>query len=163
MDLVTPSIGLIVWQTIIFLILISFLSKYAWKPIMKFIDQREEKIRISIEKADLVQKELKMVENKKNQILKETRIKRDRILEEAIQIREKIKHKAIEEGVWRKKAYRRDKKIMQGERKMAIQELKDQIGDISIIIAEKILKKELDPNQKTNKQEKLIKELVNKL
>ncbi|WP_185852839.1 F0F1 ATP synthase subunit B [Blattabacterium cuenoti] len=164
MDLVTPSIGLIVWQTIIFLILISFLSKYAWKPIMKFIDQREEKIRISIEKADLVQKELKMVENKKNQILKETRIRRDRILEEAIQIKEKIKHKAIEEGVLeKKKLIEETKKIMQVERKMAIQELKDQIGDISIIIAEKILKKELGQNQKTNKQEKFIKELVNKL
>ncbi|WP_185859959.1 F0F1 ATP synthase subunit B [Blattabacterium cuenoti] len=164
MDLVTPSVGLIVWQTIIFLILIFFLSKYAWKPIMKFIDQREEKIRISIEDADLFQRELKMLENKKNQILKETRIKKDKILEDAIQIREKIKHKAIEEGVLEKKRLMEEtKKILQLERKMAIQELKNQIGGISIIIAEKILKKELDSNQKTNKQEKFIKELVNKL
>ncbi|AWU43932.1 ATP synthase F0 subunit B [Blattabacterium sp. (Cryptocercus kyebangensis)] len=164
MDLITPSIGLIVWQTIIFVILILFLSKYAWKPIIKFIDQREEKIRISIEKANQIQKELDFVEKKKNKILKETRIKRDIILKEALKIKENIKSKAIEEGfLEKKKILKETKKIIQIEKKAAIQDLKNQIGNISIKIAEKILKKELDQNQKTEKQEKFIKEWLNKL
>ncbi|AGW86311.1 ATP synthase subunit b [Blattabacterium sp. (Nauphoeta cinerea)] len=158
MDLVTPSIGLIVWHTIIFVILMLFLSKFAWKPIMNFIDQREEKIKISIEKADQVRKELKHIEDKKNKILKEIRIKRDMILKEAIQIREKIKSKAIEEGtIEKKKIIEETKKNIQIEKEVAIHKLKNEIGYISIQIAEKILKKELDQN---NKQDKFIKELV---
>ncbi|WP_185862196.1 F0F1 ATP synthase subunit B [Blattabacterium cuenoti] len=161
MDLVTPSIGLIVWHTIIFVILILFLSKYAWKPIINFIDQREEKIRMSIEKAEKIKEELKNVENKKNKILKETRIKRDLILKEAIQIREKIKFKAKEESIIEnKKIIEETKRDIQIKKKAAIHKLKNQIGDISIKIAEKILKKELD---KTHKQDKFIKELVDKL
>ncbi|AER40590.1 MAG: F0F1 ATP synthase subunit B [Flavobacteriales bacterium] len=162
MDLVTPSIGLIVWQTIIFLILMFFLTKYAWKPIIKFIDKREEKIRISIEKADQVQRKLDSVENEKNKILKDARIKRDMILKEAIQIKENIKHKSMEEGfLEKKKILEETKKIIQIERKTAIQDLKNQIGDISIKIAEKILMKEFDKHPKMDKQEKFIKELLN--
>ncbi|ACY40565.1 ATP synthase F0 subunit b [Blattabacterium sp. (Blattella germanica) str. Bge] len=161
MDLVTPSVGLIVWHTIIFVILMLFLSKFAWKPILHFIDQREENIRMSVEKADQVKNELKNVENQKNKILKETRMKRDMILKEAIQIREKIKLKAKEESlIEKKKILEETKKSIQIERKAAIHKLKNQIGDISIQIAEKILKKELD---QTNKQDKFIKELVDKL
>ncbi|BAR91833.1 F0F1 ATP synthase subunit B [Blattabacterium cuenoti] len=161
MDLVTPSIGLIVWHTIIFIILMFFLSKFAWNPIIKFIDQREEKIKISIEKADQVKKELKHVEDQKNKILKETHVKRDMILKEAIQIREKIKSKAKEEGmIEKKKIIEETRKNIQIEKKVAIRQLKNKIGDISIQIAEKILKKELD---QYDKQDKFIKELVDKL
>ncbi|WP_185873907.1 F0F1 ATP synthase subunit B [Blattabacterium cuenoti] len=162
MDLVTPSIGLVIWQSIIFLLLIFFLSQYAWKPIMQFIDKREEKIRNSIKKADLAKNQLNIVENKINQILKETRIKRDSILKDAIKMREKIKNKAVQEGILeKKKILQESKKNIQLEKKTAIQEFKNQIGDISIKIAEKILKKEFDT--KINNQEEWLKKLVNKL
>ncbi|QIK16382.1 F0F1 ATP synthase subunit B [Blattabacterium sp. DPU] len=161
MDLVTPSIGLIVWHTIIFIMLMFFLSKFAWKPIMDFIDKREEKIKISITKANQVRKELKHIEDQKNKILKETRVKRDMILKEAIQIKEKIKSKAKEEGmIEKRKIIEETNKNIQIEKKVAIFKLKNKIGNISIQIAEKILKKELD---KTDKQNKFIKELVDKL
>ncbi|WP_341652813.1 F0F1 ATP synthase subunit B [Blattabacterium cuenoti] len=161
MDLVTPSIGLIVWHTIIFIILMFFLSKFAWKPIIHFIDQREEKIKISIEKADQVKKELKHVEDQKNKILKETYVKRDMILKEAIQIKENIKSKAKEEGmIEKKKIIEETKKNIQIEKKVAIRQLKNKIGDISIQISEKILNKELN---QYDKQDKFIKELVDKL
>ncbi|WP_185861335.1 F0F1 ATP synthase subunit B [Blattabacterium cuenoti] len=161
MDLITPSIGLIVWHTIIFIILMFFLSKFAWKPIMNFIDQREKKIKMSIEKADEIKEELKNVENKKNKILKETRIKRDMILKEAIQIKEKIQLRAQEEGIIeKKKIIEETNKNIKIEKEIAIREFKNKIGDISIQIAEKILKKELDQK---NKQDQFIKELVDKL
>ncbi|WP_185858020.1 F0F1 ATP synthase subunit B [Blattabacterium cuenoti] len=158
MDLVTPSIGLIVWQTIIFIILMFFLSKFAWKPIMNFIDQREEKIRISIERTDQIKKELKYIENQKNKILKDTRIKRDIILKEAIQMKEKIKFKAKEEGMKeKKKIIEETKKNIQIEKEVEFHKFKNKIGCISVQIAEKILKKELD---QVYKQNKFIKELV---
>ncbi len=138
-----------------------FLSKFAWKPIMNFIDQREKKIKMSIEKADEIKEELKNVENKKNKILKETRIKRDMILKEAIQIKEKIQLRAQEEGIIeKKKIIEETNKNIKIEKEIAIREFKNKIGDISIQIAEKILKKELDQK---NKQDQFIKELVDKL
>ncbi|WP_185849293.1 F0F1 ATP synthase subunit B [Blattabacterium cuenoti] len=161
MDLITPSIGLIIWHTIIFIILMFFLSKFAWKPIMNFIDQREKKIKMSIEKADQIKEELKHIEDQKNKILKETRLKRDLILKEAIEIREKIKLKAKEEGmIEKKKIIEETKKNIEIERKVAILKLKNKIGDISIQIAEKILRKELD---QAYKQDKFMKELVDQL
>jgi len=161
MDLVTPSVGLIVWHTIIFVILMLFLSKFAWKPIMNFIDQRENKIKMAIEKAHQVKEELKHIEDQKNKILKETRVKRNMILKEAIQIREKIKFKAKEEGIIeKKKIIEETKKNIQIEKKIAIHELKNKIGNISVQIAEKILRKKLD---QTDKQDQFIKELVEKL
>ncbi|WP_185872280.1 F0F1 ATP synthase subunit B [Blattabacterium cuenoti] len=161
MDLVTPSIGLIFWHTIIFVTLILFLSKFAWKPIMNFIDQREKKIEMSINNAYKIKNELKNVENQKNKILKETHIKRDMILKEAIQIKEKIKLEAKKESIIeKKKIIEETKKSIQIERKAAIFDLKNQIGDISVKIAEKILKQELS---QINKQYKFIKELVDKL
>lgn len=157
MDLITPSIGLFFWHIIIFIILMFFLSKFAWKPIMNFIDQREEKIKISLEKADQMKEKLKYVEDQKNKILKETRIKRDMILKEAIQIREKIKLKAKEEGmIEKRKIIEETKKNIQVEKEVAIHKLKNKIGKISIQIAEKILKKELNQNQ----DKFFIKELV---
>ncbi|WP_185858589.1 F0F1 ATP synthase subunit B [Blattabacterium cuenoti] len=161
MDLVTPSIGLIVWHSIIFIMLILFLSKFAWNPIINFIDQREEKIRKSIQKANQIQKELQEVKKKKDKILKETQIKRDIILEEAIQMREKIRLKAKKEGILeKKKIIEETKKDIHIKRKVAIQKLKNEIGDISIQIAEKILKKKLDH---IHQQDKFIKKLVDKL
>ncbi|WP_185856156.1 F0F1 ATP synthase subunit B [Blattabacterium cuenoti] len=164
MDLLTPSIGLIVWQTIIFVILMLFLSKYAWTPIIQFIDKREERIRISIEKADQAKKEFKNIEEKKNKILKELRIEKDLILKEAFKIKEDILQNAKKEGfLEKKKMLQEAKSLFQKERKSAIYELKNQIGDISIKIAEKILKEEFDKKELINKQEKFIQELVQNL
>jgi F0F1-type ATP synthase, subunit b len=128
---------------------------------MNFIDQRENKIKMAIEKAHQVKEELKHIEDQKNKILKETRVKRNMILKEAIQIREKIKFKAKEEGIIeKKKIIEETKKNIQIEKKIAIHELKNKIGNISVQIAEKILRKKLD---QTDKQDQFIKELVEKL
>ncbi|WP_185851053.1 F0F1 ATP synthase subunit B [Blattabacterium cuenoti] len=164
MDLVTPSIGLIVWQTVIFVLLILFLSKIAWRPIIKFIDQREDKIKVSIETADRIQKELEMVEYKKDTILKETRRRRDLLLKEAIEIQKKIKYESIEKGLnERKRMIEETKKNIKEEKRIAILKLKNQVGNISIKIAENILKQKFSSNQTRDKQEKYIKELINKI
>ncbi|WP_185869106.1 F0F1 ATP synthase subunit B [Blattabacterium cuenoti] len=161
MDLITPSIGLIVWHSIIFLILILFLSKFAWNPIVNFIDEREKETEMYVNKAHNAKKELKDLENKKNEVLKEARLKRDIILKEAIQIQEKIKLKAKEEGIMiKKKMMEETKKNIQIEKEASVHRLKNEVVDISIQIAEKILKKKLD---QTNRQDKFIKELVEKL
>ncbi|WP_185876898.1 F0F1 ATP synthase subunit B [Blattabacterium cuenoti] len=161
MDLVTPSIGLIFWHTIIFVTLILFLSKFAWKPIMNFIDQREKKISKSLEEADKLKEELKKIDNHKNKILKEACRKRDLILEEAIQIKKEIKSKAKEESlIEKKRIIEETKKVIQTEKEVAIHELKNKISDFSVKIAEKILTRELD---KIQKQDKFIRNLIDKL
>ncbi|WP_185850444.1 F0F1 ATP synthase subunit B [Blattabacterium cuenoti] len=162
MDLVTPSFGLIFWHSLIFLMLLFFLSKFAWKPIINFIDQREKEIQTSIEKSDQLIKEFQKIENKKKIILKEAFEKRDIILKEAVKIKDQIKVKAKKEGLLeREKMLKETEKIIHMKKKDAFKKLKSQIGGISIKIAEKILTEKL--NNKQNKQEELIKKLVEKL
>ncbi|WP_185864525.1 F0F1 ATP synthase subunit B [Blattabacterium cuenoti] len=157
MDLVTPSFGLIFWHSLIFLILLFFLSKFAWKPIMNFIDQREEVIRKSIEKSSQLRKEFKNIEDKKNIILKKALKKRDVILKEAIQIKNKIKIEAKQESILEREIMLKEtEKIIQMKKKDAFKEIKNQIGEISTTIAEIIIKKKLD--EKNDKQ--IIKNLI---
>lgn len=162
MDLVTPSFGLIFWHSLIFLMLLFFLSKFAWKPIINFIDQREKKIQISIEKSDQLIKEFQKIENKKKIILKETFEKRDIILKEAVKIKDKIRVRAKKEGLLeREKMLKETEKIIHMKKKDVFKQLKSQIGEISVMIAEKIIIEKL--NNKQNKQEEIIKKLVEKL
>ncbi|WP_185865078.1 F0F1 ATP synthase subunit B [Blattabacterium cuenoti] len=160
MDLISPSIGLIFWNTIIFLMLILFLSKFAWNPIIKFIEKRENKIKDSIKKAHKIEIELKNVKIKKNKILEEARKKKELILEKALIIGEEIRSKAKKDGILQqKKILDNTKKMIDFEQKKSIQLFKNQIKNISIDIAEKILKKELHNNFE---QENFIKDLITK-
>ncbi|WP_185877940.1 F0F1 ATP synthase subunit B [Blattabacterium cuenoti] len=161
MDITAPSFGLIFWNIIIFSILIFILSKFAWNPIINFIDKREKKIKDSIEKANLLEHKLNEIEKKKNEILKSAYEKKDRIIKETIKIKNDIKLKAINDGIIEKeniiKSY---KNILNRERNKSFQLLKNEIKFISIEIAEKILRKKL---KKDLEQENFIKCLIEKL
>ncbi|WP_185868554.1 F0F1 ATP synthase subunit B [Blattabacterium cuenoti] len=161
MDLVSPSIGLIFWHTIIFLTLIFVLSKFAWKPIINVIEHREKIIRISLENSEKLQKEIKNMENKRNHILKEAYIKRDCILRKTLQITNEMKRNAEKEGILKKmEIINNAKQTMKNEKKIYMHKLQYQIGNISIMIAEKILEKKLNNE---NDQKKLIKNLMEKI
>ncbi|WP_185873359.1 F0F1 ATP synthase subunit B [Blattabacterium cuenoti] len=160
MDITTPSFGLIFWNIIIFLILVFILSKFAWSPIIDFIDKREKKIIDSIEKANLLEHKLNEIEKEKNIILKNAYEEKDRIIKETIKIKKNIKLKAIKDGIVEKRnIIKNSKKIIDEEREKSFNLLKNEIKSISIIIAEKILKKELE---KDIKQESFIKFLTEK-
>ncbi|WP_185882987.1 F0F1 ATP synthase subunit B [Blattabacterium cuenoti] len=156
MDLISPSFGLVFWHFIIFSILILFLSKYAWKPIMDFIEKREKKIRISIDKADKLKVELEQIQIQKNEILKSAYIEKTHLLEEAIRIKKKMENEGL---IKKQKIVNSAKKVIAKEKKIAFHQLKNEIGSISIEIAKKILQKKLNKNKK---QEELINSILDK-
>ncbi|XOD68365.1 MAG: F0F1 ATP synthase subunit B [Flavobacteriales bacterium AspAUS03] len=161
MNLITPSLGLIVWQMIIFIILLVFLGKFAWKPIMQFIEQREEDIRSSLEMAKQAREEMYFVQANRDRLLKEAWRERDAILKEVHQIKDKIQAEAQESAQAESdKMIEQARRAIENERIAAIVVLKNQVADISLSIAEKILKKELAHK---DQQQQFLKELVNEL
>ena len=148
MELVTPNIGLIFWMTLSFIILLLILGRFAWKPIMKSLRDREGRIEDALHAADKAREEMENLRFSNEQLLHEAKEERDSILREARKIRESI----LEEA--RTKATAEADRIVQNARESihyekmeAITELKNQIAVLSIEIAEKLLQQELTDDQ----------------
>jgi F-type H+-transporting ATPase subunit b len=147
MELVTPGIGLIFWQTVTFIVVLFLLSKFAWKPIMTSLRQREDSIESALRMADQAKLEMQALKADNEKLLQEARVERDRILREASEagnaLVEQAKNKANEEG---SRMIENARLSITNEKQAAITEMKNLAGSLSIEIAERILKHELkDP------------------
>lgn len=160
MGLVDPQIGLVIWMLIGFLLLVIFLRKFAWKPIIKAVNDRENHIAESLREAERARQEVKNLTDENQKILKEARMERDNILKEAREIREKMldeaKMKAKEEA---EKILQQTRLAIENEKMAAVTELKNQVASMSIQIAEKILESELSSPKK---QEELVEAMLKK-
>ncbi|MCC6837653.1 MAG: F0F1 ATP synthase subunit B [Bacteroidia bacterium] len=149
MELVKPSIGLIFWMAVSFSIILFLLKKFAWKPILGMIKEREESIENALAAAEKAKEEMKALQSNNERILAEARAERDSLLKEAREIKDKMileaKTTATKEGE-RMLAIAREN--IQNEKMAAITELKNQVATLSIEIAEKILKSELSSDEK---------------
>ncbi len=158
MELVNPGIGLIVWMTLAFLAILYILGKYAWKPIMTALKERESSIHDALNSAEKAKEEMKKMEFSNEQLLLEAKNERDIILSTARKIKETIieesKQKASEEA---NRIIVSAKESIRNEKMAAMTDLKNQLAELSLEVAKKILKKELsDPK----KQEEYSKELM---
>lgn len=148
MDLITPEFGLFFWQTIVFLVLIFLMAKFAWKPILGAVNNREQSINDALASAEKARKEMQNLKADNEQLLKEARAERDAILKEAREIKEKVLGDATEDA--QKKA---DKIVAQAqetiklEKQAAMAELKNHVAALSIEIAEKVVRKELSSDK----------------
>ena len=158
MELINPGLGLIIWMTIAFALVLWVLAKFAWKPIMKALKDREDSIDKALHAADQAREDMKHLESKHGELLAQAKDERDGILKDARDIRKKIieesKLIAQEEG---NRIVEIAKESIHYEKMAAITELKNQIAHLSIEIAEKLLKKELATDDIQND---LIKKLV---
>jgi F-type H+-transporting ATPase subunit b len=158
MDLVTPSIGLVFWTTVSFLILLFILKKAAWKPMLGAIHERERSIEDALNKADLAREEMARLSSENEALLKEARIERDAILKEAKELKDQIvaeaKNAAQEEGA---KLIEKAKVEINNQKAAALDEVKNQVAVLSLDIAEKVLRKQFDNQQK---QEALVNDLL---
>jgi len=149
MELVKPSIGLIFWMAVSFSIILFLLKKFAWKPILGMIKEREESIESALAAAEKAKEEMKALQSNNERILAEARAERYTLLKEAREIKDKMileaKTTATKEGE-RMLAIAREN--IQNEKMAAITELKNQVATLSIEIAEKILKSELSSDEK---------------
>ena len=143
------SIGLFVWQTVLFLALLFLLRKYAWKPILSAVEEREEGIKSALDAADNAKKEMEALNADNERILREAKAERDAILKEAREIKDGIIAEAKAQAtVEADKVMSAAREQINNEKIAAITELKNQVADLSIDIAEKILKSELKDNTK---------------
>jgi len=158
MDLLIPEIGLIFWHTVTFLILLFLLTKFAWKPIMKGIKDRETTIENALESAEKAKLEMLRLTNENEQLLKEARAERDEILKEAKKLKDNIVAEAkVEAQETGKKMIEQARKEIEDQKIKALVEVKNQVSALSLDIARKVLTKEF-ANQ--NSQEELVSDLL---
>jgi F-type H+-transporting ATPase subunit b len=152
------SLGLFFWQTLLFIILVIFLRKYAWKPILSAVEQREEGIKYALASAEKAKAEMESLNADNVKILAAAKIERDGMLKEASNIKEEIikeaKDSADKEA---EKIISSAKKQIAREKMKAIVELKNKVATLSIDIAEKVLKREL--NKKESQEKFIVEEL----
>tara|TARA_B100000900_G_scaffold263820_1_gene225049 strand:+ start:2348 stop:2848 length:501 start_codon:yes stop_codon:yes gene_type:complete len=148
------SLGLFFWQTLLFIVLIVFLKKYAWRPILTAVEEREKGIKKSLESAEKAKAEMENLNSENERILLEAKQERDTLLKEARETKNIIineaKEKANEEA---ERIMSSAKEQIANEKMKAITELKNTVASLSIDIAEKVLKSELKDK---NSQEKFI-------
>jgi len=158
MELVTPEIGLIFWTTVVFSLLLLVLKKYAWKPILSAVDERNKSIEDALKAADKAKEEMLSLNADNERILMEAKKERDILLKEGREIKDSIIAEAKDKAkIESDKILITAKEQINNEKMKAITELKNQVAEISIDIAEKILKSELSDK---NKQKELIAEAL---
>lgn len=155
MELVTPAIGLIFWTAIVFILLVILLKKFAWKPILTAVENRNKSIEKALKAAEKAKEEIENISADNDRILNEVKLERDALLKEARDMKEQIINEAKEKAKSEaEKIIITAKAQIENEKMAAITTLKNQVAELSIEIAEKILKSEL-------KDAKKQKELVN--
>ncbi|MCX7728721.1 MAG: F0F1 ATP synthase subunit B [Bacteroidia bacterium] len=159
--LTTPSIGLIVWTTIVFLLLLFILGKFAWKPILSAVKSREQKIEEALKEAEKAREEIKKLQSDNEKLLQQARIEADNIIKEAREIKEKIisdaKSEAQKEA---QKVLNAAQDTINAQKNAALAEIKQQVAILSIDIASRILKKELS---NTEAQKQLAKQMLEEM
>jgi F-type H+-transporting ATPase subunit b len=149
--MITFDPGLIIWTTIIFTLLLIVLKKYAWKPILNSVDERNKSIEEALKAADKAKEEIASLNADNERILAEARAERDSLLKEAREIKNTIINEAKEQANTESdKILTSAKEQISNEKMKAIIELKNTVAGLSIDIAEKILKSELADKEKQN-------------
>jgi F-type H+-transporting ATPase subunit b len=157
MNLVTPGLGLIFWQLVTFLLVLFLLAKFAWKPIMNSLREREETIEGALRAAEQAKADMAKLKAENEKLLEEARMERDVMLRKAQQTSEAIieeaKNKASVESA---KIVENAKQQINAERLAAVADIKRQVASLSINIAEKLLRNQL-------KEEKAQRDFVEQL
>ena len=155
------SLGLFFWQTLLFVALLLLLKKFAWKPILDAVNERETSIKDSLSAAEKARDDMEVVQADNKRILKEARAERDALLAEAKTASVQIVNQAKEDAkVAADKITAQAQETIQNEKIAAINDLKGQVASLSIDIAEKVLQTEL--KDKTT-QEQLVAQLVKEI
>jgi F-type H+-transporting ATPase subunit b len=157
MELVTPNVGTIFWMIIVFGIVAFVLKKFAWRPILNALHQREDSIESALNAAREARQEMQKLKAGNEELLAEARKEKDSILREAMNLKENIvaeaKEKAAAETL---RNIENARKQIQNEKEKAINEMKVQIAELSFMIAEKLIRKEVADDKRNQ-------EMVNNL
>ena len=156
--LLTPALGTVVWASIAFLVVLFVLRRFAWGPILSALNDREASIAGALNEAEKVRREMEELAASNENQLKEARAERDRMLREAREMADKLVADAkntAREAADKEVAAAKDAIAL--ERKAAIAELKSEVGNISLDIAERLLRDKLESN---DEQKALVNRLI---
>ena len=161
MDLITPSVGLIFWTAVVFIILLVVLRSFAWKPILSAVKEREKSIEDALNAAKKAEERMAALNAENDKLIKEAKIERDAILKEAREMKDSIVNNAKEtaqEEANRLVASARE--AIQNEKNAAMNDIINQVAQLSVEIAEKLISKEL-----SNKgaQEELVNQVIDQV
>ena len=152
------SPGLFIVQTILFLLLIFLMVKFAWKPILNSLNDREEGIKSALDAAENAKKEMENLNADNERLLKEARIEREALLKDAREMKDKIISDATHEAQEKAgKMIEQAQAAIETEKKAAMAELKSHVAGLSIEIAEKVVREELSNK---DKQLKLVEDML---
>lgn len=153
-SLITPAIGTLFWTVVIFTLFFLILKKFAWKPVLNIVKQRDEMIKGSLASAEKARKEMLKLQSDNEAILRKAREERELILKEAREVRDKLiaeaKGKASEEA---EKLIEKARTGIEREKAIALADIREQVASLSVDIASKLLGEKL---KQTGVQKKLI-------
>ncbi|WNM19695.1 F0F1 ATP synthase subunit B [Flavobacterium capsici] len=152
------SLGLFILQFVLFIALVFLLKKFAWKPILDAVNEREDGIKNALLSAENAKKEMQNLKSDNEKLLAEARLERDSMMKEAREIKEKMINDAKSEAqVAGEKMIAQAKAAIESEKNAAMAELKAQVSNLSLDIAEKVLKSELSNKES---QTKLVEKML---
>ncbi|WP_143962560.1 F0F1 ATP synthase subunit B [Litoribacter populi] len=161
MDLILPESGLIIWQALGFIILFVLLAKFAWKPILGALEEREQAIESAILAAENARNEMANLKAQNENLLQEARLERDQLLQKAAETSarmiEEAKLEAEKAGA---QMIANAKAVIETEKKAALTEVKNQVAVLSLEVTEKLLRRELKDE---SSQKALVAEFVSDL
>jgi F-type H+-transporting ATPase subunit b len=159
MELITPGIGLLFWMLLSFSLVLFILKKFAWKPILNAIKDRENSIEQALMAADRAKEQMAKLQADNEKILAEARLERDKLIKEAREMKDQIindaRIKAGEEG---HKMIEAARSAIQNERTAAIDQIRQMVANLSVDIAQKLLLKQLEDEKS---QKELIEKVLN--
>lgn len=142
--LVQPDPGLFIWTIVTFLVLLALLAKFAWRPLLQALEIRQERIRKALEDADRAKQELERLQQESAKIMQQARIEAESIVTQtradAERLREELKHKAKDEA---DNILRNAQHQIQLQTRQAIQEIRHEVADIAVLLASKLLERNL--------------------
>ena len=158
--LVQPDPGLFLWTILTFMVLLGLLAKFAWNPLLALLDRREEMIRQSLDDAEGAKQELQRLQQESKEILSKARVEAQSILaqtrSEAEKLKGEIKQKAKAEA---DSIFRDAEKQIQVETDKAIAVLKNEVVDLSLLVASKLIKKNLSKEDNQSLIEESLKQV----
>jgi len=160
--LVQPDPGLFIWTIITFLVLLGLLAKFAWRPLLKALESRQETIRRSLDDADKARIELERLHEESARIIRQARVDAEAIVvktrADADKLGEELRHKAREEA---EGIIRNAERQIQIETRRAVQEIRKEAVDLSVTIASKLLERHVSKEDNARLIDETLKQIEN--
>ena len=161
MELVTPNAGTIFWMLIVFGLVVFILRKFAWKPILNALNEREQYIENALNAASEARREVDELKAGNKKIVEEGLKQKEAILNETLDLKEKIIAEAKEKAsAETQKNIENARQQIENEKARAVKEMKQQVSELSLMIAEKILKQNMAEDKV---QQKLVNKLIDEI